>query len=389
MKRLYFDCFAGISGDMVTGSLLDAGLDFDLLLAGTGKLELSGYKITSGKTEKCGITGTSFHVDVTAPQPARNLEQITSIITSSGLDEPVKKDACGIFRLLGEAESTVHGIPVEKVHFHEIGAVDSIIDICCAAIAINSMGIEEIHCSPVNTGSGCVKAAHGVLPVPAPATARILRGMTIYSSGTPAELTTPTGAAILKYYSKECGPLESMKTLSTGYGAGSRDFDFPNMLRVFIGETSIAPAMTDEITELETSIDDMSPELFSPLFESLLQSGALDVNVIPAYMKKNRPGFILKVLVRNDDAERLAGDIFRASTTSGIRYSRVSRMVLERDVVNTETEFGTVRIKVHKYAGKVITVSPEYEDCRELALKHNVPVKTVYTAAVAASHSLF
>lgn len=383
MKALYFDCFAGASGDMILGSLIDSGLDFRLLESELKKLELSGYSLSAQKVTKRGITGTAFRVDVTAHQHARNYTDIIKLINSSGLDPDVKENACGIFTLLGHAEADVHGTDINSVHFHEVGAVDSIIDICGAAIAVKEAGSPAVSCSAINTGSGTVKTAHGILPVPAPATARLAEGMTIYSSGTQAELTTPTGAAILKYYCGKSSSMPLMEAASSGYGAGSMDLEFPNMLRVFRGEIKTASTTREQIIELETNIDDMNPELFTHLFDSLYTKGAIDVTVIPAFMKKNRPGQVLKVLAAPGSGDVLMREIFRETTSSGIRFREISRVILERESVEVETSFGPVRVKVHRFDGEDVTVSPEYEDCRKRAAEHNVPVKRVYSDAAA------
>ena len=384
MKILYFDCFAGVSGDMILGSLIDSGLDLRLLQGELEKLDLTGYSISAQKVIKNGITGTSFRVDVNTHQHVRNYTDIIRLINSSPLDPRVKDDACAIFTLLGRTEAAVHGVDLDRVHFHEVGAVDSIIDICGAAIGINESGVQQAYCSPINTGSGTVQTAHGVLPVPAPATARLLEGMSAYSTGTIAELATPTGAAILKHYCGKSSSMPLMEITASGYGAGTRDLDFPNMLRIFRGNTNTAAGTEEQIIELETNIDDMNPEMFSHLFDTLYSKGAIDVTVIPAYMKKNRPGHILKVLTARGKEQPVMSQIFRETTSSGIRFREVSRVILERKTIEVQTEYGSIRVKIHGHEGETVTVSPEYEDCRMQSEKNNVPVKTVYNAAIAA-----
>lgn len=383
MKAIYFDCFAGASGDMILGALIDSGLALSLLECELGKLQLSGYSISAQKAIKHGISGTAFRVNVTEHQHARSYRDIISLINSSALDPGVKENACAIFTMLGRAEAAVHGVDLDMVHFHEVGAVDSIIDICGAAIGMKEAGSPRVFCSAVNTGSGTVKTAHGILPVPAPATARLLEGMTAYSTGTKAELATPTGAAILKHYCSGSSSMPHMEITGSGYGAGSMDLEFPNMLRLFRGEIDQSLGSEERIIELETNIDDMNPELFTHLFDSLYAKGAIDVTVIPAFMKKNRPGQILKVLAAPESREPLMREIFRETTSSGIRFRETSRIILERKSIGIETEFGTVRVKVHQYGGETVTVSPEFEDCRRQAGEFNVPVKTVYEAAMA------
>lgn len=383
MKVLYFDCFAGASGDMILGSLIDSGLDFGLIESELKKIELSGYSISAQKVVKNGISGTAFKVDVNAHQHARNYNDIIKLINSSGLDTEVKENSCAIFTLLGHAEAAVHGTDINSVHFHEVGAVDSIIDICGAAIAMKEAGSPAVYCSAINTGSGTVKTAHGILPVPAPATARLVEGMTVYSSGTQAELTTPTGAAILKHYCGKSSSMPRMEVEASGYGAGSMDLPFPNMLRVFRGEIKTARGLEETVIELETNIDDMNPEIFTHLFDSLYAKGAIDVTVIPAFMKKNRPGQVLKVLAAPGSCDVLMREIFRETTSSGIRFRETTRVILERKSIEVETAFGPVRVKVHRFDGEDVTVSPEYEDCRKRAAQHNVPVKRVYNDAAA------
>ncbi|HQO39288.1 MAG TPA: nickel pincer cofactor biosynthesis protein LarC [Spirochaetota bacterium] len=389
MNILYFDCFAGVSGDMILGALIDSGLDFDLLKNELEKLALPGYSLSAEKAVKKGITGTAFRVKVSNCGHARHYRDIITMINSSELDPEVKHNACSIFTLLGHAESRVHGTDIDSVHFHEVGAVDSIIDICGAAIGLKAAGVARVYCSAVNTGSGTVKTEHGTLPVPAPATTLLLEGMTAYSTGTMAELATPTGTAILKHYCGKSSSMPAMNINTSGYGAGSRDLEFPNMLRVFRGCINNEAAAGEQIIELETNIDDMNPEIFSRLFDSLYAIGALDVAVIPAFMKKNRPGHILKILTSGENREPLMAEIFRETTSSGIRFRQVQRVVLERNIIEVNTEFGMVRVKVHKYEGETVTVSPEYEDCLRQAVKNNVAVKTVFNAAIACSYRGF
>lgn len=383
MKTAYFDCFAGISGDMVTASLIDAGLDFNYLEKTLAGLGLSGYEISCEKKIKNGIAGTSFTVTVKKDQPHRRLSDITEIIMGSPLHEKVKNDAISIFRIIGKAEAQVHVKSIEEIHFHEIGAVDSIIDICAAAAGINELGINKIISSPVNTGRGYVKSEHGTLPVPAPATAEILRGIPVYATDTAAELTTPTGAAILSHFAKSFSPLPQMKVESIGYGAGSKDLEIPNLLRVYIGESASPEGIiSDEVVEMETAIDDMNPEFYSYIFNVLLDDGALDVALIPVFMKKNRPGHILKVISAPEKSEQIISRIFSETSTSGIRISNTSRRILARRTVPVETPYGVINVKVHEMNGKVVTVSPEYEECRTVAIENDVPLKSVYNSAL-------
>jgi len=389
MKKAYFDCFAGASGDMIIGAFIDAGFDFLLLEKELAKLNIPGYRLSREKCVKKNISASKFYVDVSSGQHHRPLSSIIRTIDQSGLHPVVKSNSISIFNILGTAEAFVHNTDIETIHFHEIGGIDSIIDICGAAICFHECGIDTAVSSPLNTGSGFVKTAHGMLPVPAPATAEILKDVPVYSSGIKAELTTPTGAAIIKHYCSNFSPLPDIKTESIGYGAGSMDLDIPNVLRLFIGADTLSLTADDEVSEIEASIDDMNPEFYSYLFELLLAEGALDVSVIPAVMKKNRPGHILKILAAKEKSENIAGIVFRETTTSGLRINIVRRKTLERKLFTADTKYGQVRVKIHRMNGAPVTVSPEYEDCRKAASEYAVPLKEVYREALIKAQDLF
>ncbi len=382
MKTAYFDCFSGISGDMTVGALIDAGINFDDFKNMLNTLNITGFEVSAEKTVKNGISGTSFKVRTSEQKSHRNLNDITSIIEGSGLNSRIKNDSLAIFRILAEAEAAVHGTDMEKIHFHEVGAIDSIIDICGAAICMWMLGIERVINSPVNTGKGFVKTAHGILPVPAPATAELLKGTPLYSDDIDAELATPTGAAILKYYSSGTSPLPGLNVTSIGYGAGSKDLPVPNLLRVFIGAAEMDHITEDIVSEIETSIDDMNPEFYSHIFDMLFKSGALDAAIIPSFSKKNRPASILKILCPIDRADAVSDIIFRETTTSGLRIQNVRRKILKRQIRATSTPYGIINVKIHEHKGEVITAAPEYEECRKAAVEKGVPVKTVYQAAL-------
>jgi len=382
MKTAYFDCFSGISGDMTVGALIDAGVDFNDFKTMLNTLNIPGYEVSAEKTVKNGISGTSFKVKTSEQKSHRNLNDITSIIEGSGLNIRIKNDAISIFRILAEAEAAVHGTDIEKIHFHEVGAIDSIVDICGAAVCMWMLGIEQVMNSPVNTGKGFVKTAHGILPVPAPATAELLKGISIYSGDIEAELATPTGAAILKYYSSGTSPLPGLNVSSIGYGAGSKNLPVPNLLRIFIGAAEEDHTTEDIVSEIETSIDDMNPEFYSHIFDMLFKNGALDAALIPSFTKKNRPASILKILCPIDRAEAVSDIIFRETTTSGLRIQNVRRKILKRHIRAASTPYGVINVKIHEHKGEVITAAPEYEDCRKAAAEKNVPVKTVYQAAL-------
>lgn len=389
MKKAYFDCFAGASGDMIIGAFLDAGVDYAFLENELSKLNINDYTLSYGKCLKNNISASKFDVKVIKDQSHRSLKNIIQIIELSTLHPIVKNNAISIFNLIGKAEALIHNTDIESIHFHEIGAVDSIIDICGAAICFHAAGIEKAVSSPLNTGSGFIKTAHGTLPVPAPATSELLKGIPVYSSGTKAELTTPTGAAIIKHYCTDFSQLHDIRTESIGYGAGTKDLDIPNVLRLFIGYDEETAGIDDEVAELEASIDNMNPEFYSYLFELLLKEGALDVSVIPAVMKKNRPGHILKIITGKNKADRIAEIVFKETTTSGIRINIVRRKILERSLIGVQTKFGVIRIKTHKLNGKTVTLSPEYEDCKDAAIKYNVSLKEVYNESLYKAQNCF
>ncbi|HXA64169.1 MAG TPA: nickel pincer cofactor biosynthesis protein LarC [Bryobacteraceae bacterium] len=376
MKICYLDAFSGISGDMTVGALIDAGADSGavvLALEGLG----TGAKFTIEKTKRCGITASKFRVIGGHATGHRHLKNILELIDSSALPGSVKQAASAVFQLLGEAEAKVHDISIDKVHFHEVGAVDSICDIVGACAAFDLLDVDEIHSSPVNVGSGTVKTEHGVLPVPAPATAELLTGKPIYSRGPSVELTTPTGAAIAAALVSEFGALPSMQITATGYGAGDKDFqEHANVLRVLIGETSGAQEATT-VSVLEANIDDSSPQVLGYAMERLLEAGALDVTLESVLMKKNRPGTLVRVIAKPEAREALAQLIFAETSTLGLRIYSAERRVKERHTLEVETQHGKVRIKVAEDG----SYAPEYEDCRKLARESGVPLKQILAEA--------
>ncbi|MBN2077399.1 MAG: nickel pincer cofactor biosynthesis protein LarC [Spirochaetes bacterium] len=381
MKAACFDCFAGVSGDMIVGSLIDAGLDMGDLKKMVGTLPLEGYDISAERVVKSGIAATRFSVTVRdETPPRRGLAYIRKILETSGLPEPVKSNAASIFGEIARVEAAIHGTTIEEVHFHEIGAIDSIIDVTAACAALHLMDIDEVRATRVNVGEGFIENAHGTLPVPAPATAALLVGAPVYSSGIPAELATPTGAAILARFVKRWGPLPEMRLDAVGYGAGTRDLAIPNLLRVFIGEID-ATASYETILSIETNIDDMNPEFYQHVFESLLESGALDVYTTPIIMKKSRPGVMLTVLAREEDRDALARIVFAETTTAGVRIARLDRLVLQRETRRVSTVYGEIGVKVLSSGDRPVTISPEFEDCRAAAKTLGVPLRKVYDEA--------
>jgi pyridinium-3,5-bisthiocarboxylic acid mononucleotide nickel chelatase len=380
MKILYFDCGAGISGDMTIAALLDLGVPLETLKEGLGRIPLpcSAYSIGMESTERRGIRAASFRVHLEEHQPHRHYTDISGMIEGSSLADGVKETAQKIFFRLAEAEARVHGVDIGHVHFHEVGGVDSIIDIVGTAICLDYLGVEEIHAAPLPFGSGFVETAHGRLPVPAPATAELMKGMPVHFGCGPGERVTPTGAAILAALANGFGPAPAMDISAIGYGAGSRDFDdMPNILRLFLGGNA-SVLQKDSIYVIETHIDDMNPEILGFLMERLLSHGALDVAFSPLQMKKNRPGVKLTVLCPPTGLDALARLVLIESTAAGVRYYPVERMMLGRAVEERETSLGKVRVKVFQADGKLVRIAPEYEECRRIAEHTGRPLIEVY-----------
>jgi hypothetical protein len=376
MKICYFDAFSGIAGDMTVAALVDAGAAFEPLAGALDSLGM-GATFRVEKVSRGGIAATRFVVEGGEQRAHRHLPQILRMIDAGTLPDQVKENAAAIFRKLGEAEARVHGVPVEKIHFHEVGAVDSIADIAGAAMGLFLLEVDQVHASPVNVGGGAVTTEHGLLPVPAPATVALLEGRPVFSRGPQAELTTPTGAAILATLAVSFGPLPPMRISGAGFGAGTKEFrEQANVLRVILGEASGA-AEAASVAVLEANIDDSTPETLGYAMERLLEAGALDVTLTPVHMKKNRPGVTLSVLARPEDRERLAALVFAETSTLGLRIHVAERRVEARSVVEVETRFGTLRVKVSASGA----VAPEYEDCRKLARETGAPLREIMTEA--------
>ncbi len=384
MKLAYFDCFSGISGDMTLGALVDAGLSLDYLREQLRGLEVPGWQLSSEKVWKNGMSSTYVKVKTEDQSKHRSLTTILDILQKSKLSPRVREQASAIFRKLGEAEATVHDVPIEKIHFHEVGAVDAIVDIVGACIGFESLGIEQFACSPLNVGGGTTKMAHGVLPVPAPATAKLLQGKPTYSNGVQKELVTPTGAAIVATLCTTFGPQPPMSVSAIGYGAGTADLEGqPNVLRIMIGEAaekSVA-GFDEEISVIEVNLDDMNPQIYGYFLEKALAAGALDVYTTPVQMKKNRPGMLLTLLCRPHDTTALMDLVFAETTTFGARTYRAQRRALPREFVNVHTQFGDVRVKISRVNGHIRHASPEFEDCRKLAEEKHVPLQQVMEEA--------
>ncbi|CEP67725.1 Uncharacterised protein family UPF0272 [Moorella glycerini] len=393
MKVAYFDCFSGISGDMCLGALLANGLSRDELVAGLKGLALEGWELKVREVKQQGIAAIDVEVQVAGHQPHRHLEDILELINNSPLPAPVREKATAVFQHLARAEGQVHGISPEKVHFHEVGAVDAIIDIVGTVLGLHLLGIERVIASPLPLGSGWVECHHGKLPVPAPATLYLLQGYPVYGTEDKAELVTPTGAALITTLAGSFGPFPAMNLTSVGFGAGKTLLTHPNLLRLALGEIAgTQPEGEESSLVLETTIDDMNPEFFPALMEQVLAAGAVDAYFTPVQMKKGRPGVLFTAICPENRLAAVAAAIFRHSSTLGLRFRRDRRLVCQRRSTEVLTPYGPVTVKwglYHDPEGRAITnVAPEYESCRQAALAAGVPVKEVYAAALAAARAV-
>ena len=414
-KTLYLDCFSGASGDMFLGALLDLGLPLDDLRGALGSLAVDLGGISSQRVLRAGVSATKFvvgtphshegtphshdrhpHPHDGAPHPHdhrphphdhhshHSLKEITDAINRSALSTEARQRATHLFERLAEAEAAIHDVPVERIHLHEVGAVDSIVDIVGAVYGLEQLGAERIVSSPLNIGGGTVRCEHGIFPVPAPATARLLQGVPVYSGDVQMELVTPTGALLVTGYAQSYGPMPGMTMDRIGYGAGDRDPKrHPNVLRMVVGE-SAEDGHARRVVEILCEIDDMNPQLFGPLMDRLHQEGALDVFYAPVQMKKNRPGILVTVLARPEDRQRLSGILFAETTTIGVRYQEMVRECLDREIVEVETAAGMVRFKVARRDGQVLNAAPEFDDCARIAAARGLPVKDVQALALTA-----
>src|SRR5271157_82593 len=385
MKAVYFDCFSGISGDMTLGALVDAGCSVDVLRNKLQGLPVPGWEVSSEKVWKNGMAATHVRVKTQETQTHRSLTTILDILKQSNLDKRVKARASAIFTKLGEAEAEVHDVPLEKIHFHEFGAVDAIVDIVGACIGFQELGFEKFACSPLNVGGGTAKMAHGVLPVPAPATARLLLGKPTYSTGVQKELVNPTGAAIVATLCDSFGLQPPMTVSAIGYGAGTADLEGqPNVLRLMVGDAAETRTgeYSEEIRILEANLDDLNPQVYGYFVERALAAGALDAFTTAVQMKKNRPGTLLTVLCKPADEAKFQELFFAETTTLGVRSYTTQRRVLPREWETVTTCYGEVRMKLARVNGRVVQVSPEYEDCRKLAEEKAVPLQRVMQEAM-------
>jgi uncharacterized protein (DUF111 family) len=401
MRIAYFDCFAGVAGDMIVGALLNAGLELADLERELAKLDVGGYKVEARKTEKNGISGTKFEVVTEETNASRSAAEIVRIVEDSSLDEDVKRASVAILLTLARVEAKIHNASVETIHLHEVGGLDAIVDVVSAVAGLKLLGVDEVRASSIHVGTGFVECAHGTIPVPAPATLALLEGVPVVSRGIEAELATPTGVAIVRTLAAGggepitegtaesitesaaepraggFGPMPAMRVETTGYGAGSRDLPIPNLLRVTIGQADSAYE-ADEVVLIETNIDDMSPEVIGYVCELLLSQGALDVYTTSVFMKKNRPGTLLSVLARPVEEGAVVATLFRETTTLGVRVGMLRRQKLERETVEIDTRFGPVVVKVSRHDGRIANAAPEYESVREIALLRGIPLKDVY-----------
>jgi len=382
MKTLYFDCFAGASGDMILGAMIAAGVDPDYLRTELATLPVTGFDINFETVNRSGLSATYARVETAPEHKHRHLSDIIQIIEGSRLSDAVKQRAVQIFTRLAEAEARVHNQPIDHVHFHEVGALDAIVDVVGAAICFDALKIDRFICSPLHVGSGMVKMAHGQFPIPPPAVAELLKGVPFYATDIKGELLTPTGAAIITSVCSEYGPIPQMTTEATGYGAGTREYEnFPNVLRVLIGEAEDTGPTDERLWMLETNLDDASPQIIGHVMDRVLELGALDCFLTPVQMKKNRPGVLLSVLCGREEKSAVMKLLFMETTTLGVRSYEVSRRALERSVVRVETQYGPIDVKVAHLDGRVVNEMPEFEQCRTAATKANVPLKVVEEAA--------
>src|SRR6266850_733778 len=383
MRVVYFDCVSGAAGDMIMASLLDAGVPVAALRTELGKLALEGWELRAREVMKGAFRATKVDVEIDrgAHRHQRSLRDILEILERSALAPSVKERAARIFTRLADAEARVHGTDRESVHFHEVGAVDAIVDVTGAVLALDLAGVQAVHVSALPIGGGHVGGAHGRIPVPGPGTAELLRGFPVVDTGVRAELVTPTGAAILTTLATGAGRMPAMTVERVGYGAGTADLpETPNVLRCFVGELAGA-ASVETVTQVETTIDDMSPQLYEPLMDRLFEAGALDVFLTPVIMKRSRPGTVLTALCPPDRVNDLSRVLFEESSTIGVRWSEVSRARLEREMVTLATAYGAVPFKVSRLGGRVITVTPEFAEVARIAREKSLPVREVLDQA--------
>ncbi len=416
-RVLYLDCFSGISGDMFLGMAVDLGVPLSRLKKELSLLRLPGYSLASRQVQRGSLWGTQVLVRIEAEKRSRGgdhphdagfhphsggagpghthapgerqrgIAEIRRIIERSGLDDRIKSRAIHVFETLVGAEARVHRVPAGRVHLHEVGAVDAIVDIVGACICLEALAVDRVIASPLPTGSGTIRCEHGTFPVPAPATVEILKGKPVYADGFQGELVTPTGAALVATLADQFGPMPPLRIARVGLGAGTRDpEERPNLLRGFLGELDEPAALLERVLVIETTIDDLNPQVYGYLMERLFAAGALEVFLTPIQMKKNRPGTLVTVITPSNRFDAVGETVFRETTTIGFRYRQMDRIELGREIRNVKTAYGAVRIKVSHFRGKVVQATPEYEDCRAAALKSGVPLREVQRRAAEVFH---
>ena len=381
MRIAYFDCFSGASGDMILGSLIDVGLSPRRLREELKKLRISTIDLKAKKVLRAGLAATRVIVEgKNEKRSHRNLKEILRIVERSGVEADVKEKSREIFKRIASVEGKIHGTPMGEIHFHELGGLDSIVDIVGSVWGIRQLGIEEIYVSKVNVGGGFVKCEHGILPVPAPATLLLMEGKPIYSSGVERELFTPTGAAILTSLGSGFGPMPPINVERVGHGAGRDDLPHPNLLRLIVG-TSVSTSGRERVVVIETNIDDMNPQFYDYVMEGLLGMKVLEVFITPILMKKNRPGHLLTVICPSEKLAAVTEFLLRETTTIGLRWHEEERAKTDREIIPRQTKYGKIRFKLARWEGKVVNFSPEYEDCKRLALEKGVPLKEIFEEA--------
>jgi uncharacterized protein (TIGR00299 family) protein len=384
MKTAYLDAFSGLSGDMLVGALLDGGVEFENLQRALASLPIKGARLSHRRKTVSGIAAVKFDVEVTEPQPERHLSQILGMIEASSIGAAAKRRARAIFEVLADAEAKIHHATPEHVHFHEVGAVDSIMDVVGTAWALEELGVGELLVSPLPMGTGFARSLHGIIPVPAPATAELLAGFTVRMGDGPAEMVTPTGAAVLRALGRSAPIPLNFEIEKIGYGAGTREYeDRPNVLRIMIGRERGA-LDTDELLEISANIDDLNPQIYDHVMERLFSIGARDVTLTPTIMKKGRPAITIAVLAEPAKRDALAKVLFAETSTIGVRFHPVARLKLRREIREVETRWGNIKVKFSEGDG-AMTATPEYDDCRKIATEHNVPLKTIMEETRAAA----
>lgn len=382
LRTAYFDCYSGISGDMILGALVDMGVDIKDIRKALKGIDLKGYKLQAKKIQRNGLACTQITVAIEKPKPQhshphRSFTNISKLIEQSDLPSKVKTNSIEIFKRIAKVEAQIHNTTIKKIHFHEVGGIDSIVDIVGGVWAIESLKLDKIYSSALNVGEGFVDCAHGRLPVPAPATLKILKGIPVFSTGVKTELTTPTGAAMIGFYADKFQSMPAMTISGDGYGAGSRIIpSMPNLLRVMVGEMPVKGS--DSLVMIETNIDDMNPEIFDAVMESLFNAGAHDVYFSSIIMKKNRPATKVSVLAEKKEREILSNILLKETTSFGVRFYEVDRLTLDREMQKLKTSYGVIKIKIGRLDGETVQATPEFEDCRNAARKKKIPVKKVY-----------